>query len=208
MIQPVAAMTQKLRGLVVPMLLVASAFALLPSAPAEARGGTTYVLFSQGRGSVTMSGSTEELDRARAYRSGGEAMLYVRDGGASYVIRDAATVRRAAAIFAPQEALGARQAELGSRQAALGSRQASLGAQQARLAGLQVNAPARRVEELARQQEALGRQQDQLRRQQDALGRQQGVLGREQARLAREAESKLRALVAQAIRSGAARRVD
>jgi hypothetical protein len=179
----------------------------LPAAAADS-DRTAYVLLSQDSRSASMSGSTDDLKRARALQAGRGALLYVRRGGEAYVIRDAATLSRAKAIFEPQEAMGARQAELGSRQAALGSRQAALGAQQARLGAQQANASPRRAIELGREQAALGRQQDELGRQQNALGARQGVLGREQARLAREADVKIQALLAEALRSGAAQRVD
>jgi hypothetical protein len=169
---------------------------------------TSYVLLSPGSTSSTMSGSTEDLQRARALRNGREGLLYVRQDGAAYVIRDAATLRRAEAIFAPQRAMGARQAELGSRQAALGSRQAALGAQQARIGSRQANARPRQQLVLGRQQAELGRQQDALGRQQDALGRQQSALGHEQSRLAREADAKFRDLLADALRNGVAQRIN
>lgn len=210
MIEPLALLPRAARRL----LLAATAaicglFALtgLPAAAAD-KDRTSYVLLSEDSRSATMSGSTDDLRRARALQAGRESLLYVRQGGSAYVIRDAATLRRAHAIFEPQEAMGARQAELGSRQAALGSRQAALGAQQARLGAQQANAAPGRAVELGRQQAALGRRQDDLGRQQNALGTQQGALGREQARLAREAEVKFGALLADAMRSGLAQRVD
>ncbi|HEV2747681.1 MAG TPA: hypothetical protein VGW34_10330 [Allosphingosinicella sp.] len=175
---------------------------------AEAADRASYVLLAPGSRSSTMSGSMEDLRRAQSLRAGREGLLYVRYGGAAYVIRDAATLRRAQAIFEPQEALGARQAELGSRQAALGSRQAKLGAEQARLGARQASASPDRADELGRQQDALGRRQDALGEQQDALGRQQDALGREQDRLGRAAEAKFRALLADAVRRGLAQRVN
>jgi bla regulator protein BlaR1 len=174
----------------------------------EADGRTSYVLLTAGSRSSMMSGTTDDLRRARALRVGREGLLYVRQGGDAYVIRDAATLRRAEAIFEPQQALGARQAELGSRQAALGSRQAALGAEQARLGARQAGASPRQAEALGRQQDALGRQQDALGRQQDALGRQQDALGREQGRLGREAQGRLGALMEEAIRRGVAQRTN
>lgn len=209
MIEPLSIFLAQSRRIV---LAVAASFLLvvpaLSPAHASSDGRASYVLLSQGSRSATMSGSTDDLRRARSLRTGGEALLYVRQGAAAYVIRDAATLGRAAAIFQPQQALGARQAQLGSRQAALGERQARLGAQQARLGAQQASASPARADALGRQQDALGRQQDELGRQQDALGRQQDALGREQDRLGRAADAKFRALLADALRSGVARRVD
>lgn len=168
----------------------------------------SFVLFKKGERSSTVSGSMEDIARARALREGAEGLLYVRQGGATYVIRDAATLRRAEAIFEPQKALGARQAELGSRQAALGARQAALGVEQGRLGLRQAGASERTGADLGRRQAALGQRQNLLGEQQNALGVQQAALGREQARLAREADAKLRALLADALRSGIAQRVN
>lgn len=174
---------------------------------AEAAQRTTYILFDAGTQSSMMSGSMRNLNRALALRSGREGLLYFRESGRAYVIRDAATLAEAKAIFAPQEALGAKQAALGSKQAALGQRQAKLGLEQGRLGRQQADATPSRAEELARQQDALGKQQDVLGREQDALGEQQDVLGREQDRLATIAEGKIRTLVQDAIQRGVAQPV-
>jgi bla regulator protein blaR1 len=189
-------------------LAALSALAMsLPSAT-KAADHTTYVLFAPGSDSITMSGSTDDIGRARSLRVGSEALLYVRQDGAAYVIRDRETLRAARALFQPQEAVGAQQAELGSRQAALGARQAELGAQRARLGSRQADATPRRAAELAQQQGELGRRQGELGQQQSVLGEQQSALGREQSRLARIAGEKLEALVADALRRGVAQRVN
>ena len=227
MIEPLV--PRRFRRLALPFLLLLLGGPIvaidLPAAaatPSERADSVSYVLMAEGSGSSTMSGSIDDLRRAQSLRRGREALLYVRYGGGAYVIRDAATLRQAEAIFAPQQALGRQQAELGSRQAALGTQQARLGAQQARLGAeqarlgsKQAGASPRRAEQLGRQQDALGqqqdalgRQQDELGRQQDALGRQQDALGREQDRLGREAETRIRALVAEAVQRGVAQRVD
>ena len=193
----------------------------LPSA-AVAGDHASYVLFTPGTESVMMSGSTDDITRARKMRVGSEPLLYVRQGAERYIIRDPATLRAAGAIFKPQAELGAQQGELGSRQAELGSRQAALGAQQAKLGAQQARLGAqqsdarpseqaeygRQQDELGRQQDALGRQQDELGKQQSALGEQQDALGREQDRLGRIAREKFDSLLADALRRGIAQRVD
>jgi hypothetical protein len=190
--------------------LCASVIAADPSAATTAHSTdrSSYVFLSPGSRSSTMSGSMDDMRRAEALRSGREGLLYVREAGVAYVIRDAATLRQAEAIFEPQRALGVQQAELGKRQAALGERQGRLGAEQGRLGRLQAASAPRRAGEFGRQQSELGRQQGELGRQQGVLGQQQGALGREQARLARIADSRLQALVAEAIRRGIAQRAD
>jgi len=192
---------------VIALAALSSLVMALPSAVIAA-DHASYVLFAPGSESTSMSGSVDDIQRARGLRVGSEALLYVRQGGASYVIRDPATLREANAIFKPQAEMGARQAELGSRQAALGSKQAALGAQQARLGALQADAMPSEQAELARQQGELGRRQGELGEQQAALGEQQSALGREQDRLGRIARDKFEALLADALKRGVAQRID
>lgn len=168
----------------------------------------SYVFYSSGDRGTTMNASVDDLRRVAPLRRGKEALLYVRYAGSAYVIRDAATLRQAEAIFRPQHELGARQGELGRRQGVLGRQQAELGAEQGRLGREQAGASPARAAELSRRQSELGRQQSALGDQQAVLGKQQSALGREQQRLARQADSKIRALVAEAVRRGLAQRID
>jgi bla regulator protein BlaR1 len=193
------------------LAVLAGALISPPCLAAEAgrsAGAWAFVLFSPGSRDVSMSGSMDDVRRARSVRSGGEGLLYVRQGGSAYVIRDGAALHRAQSLFEPQKALGARQSDLGSRQSALGQQQSRLGAQQAKIGLRQAGSSPREAEALAHQQDGLGRQQDALGRQQDTLGRQQDELGREQDRLGRIAEEQLHTLFADAIRSHLAQRVE
>jgi len=188
---------------------VISANAPAVAAPAaESADRIAYVLFEAGSESSSMSGSMEDMRRARSLRAGTEGLLYVRSRGAAYVIRDPATLRQAEAIFAPQQEVGARQGELGRQQGELGRRQGELGAEQARLGRLMADSTPRQMADLGRQQGELGRQQGELGRQQGELGRRQGELGEEQGRLALRASDQIRALVAEALRRGLAQKVD
>ena len=191
---------------IVPVLI---AIAPVQAGPAHAASADrlSYVLYADGSDSSTGSGDADDWRRAKALRAGNAPFLYVRDDGAAYVIRDPATLARAKAIMAPQQELGRQQGALGRQQGALGRQQGALGREQARIGRLMADASAREMGELGRQQGDLGRRQSTLGAQQAALGSQQARLGREQARLAALAEPKFRALVADAIRSGAAQRV-
>jgi len=115
-----------MRWIVLPLAL-----ALAPAQPASA-ADLSYVLVT-GNGNSTMSGSSEDLRRAEAFRGGNAPMLYFRENGAAYLIRDRAILHRAEAIMKPQQELGARQGALGAQQGALGARQGALGAEQGRL---------------------------------------------------------------------------
>lgn len=183
---------------IVPLLLT-----LAPAAAVQAESADrmSYVLLTGSDGSAMMNGSMDDITRARALQSGGAPLLYVHQDGATYLIRDAATLRRAQEIMRPQQELGTRQGELGRRQGALG-------AEQGRLGRLMADARVRELGELGRQQGELGRQQAALGQQQAALGEKQAALGREQARLAELARPQFRALVADAIQRGVAQRLD
>jgi hypothetical protein len=194
---------------IVPFLI-----ALAPAATAAARADTSdrfgFILWSgEGNRSTSMfSGSGDDWRRVQALHAGGGPMLYVRDNGAAYVIRDAATLSRANAIMAPQQELGRRQGELGKQQGELGKQQGALGKEQGRIGRMMADSTPRQMHELGRQQAELGRRQGELGKQQGELGKRQGELGKEQGRLARLAQPQLRALVADAIRRGVAQRVD
>ena len=195
---------------IVPLLLaIAPAQAVSAESFTHATGDRmSYVLMTGKDGSSMMSGSTDDFRRARSLRAGDAPLLYVRQDGAAYVIRDPAILRRAEAIMKPQQELGRRQGELGRQQGELGRRQGALGREQGRLGRMMADARVRELGELGRQQGELGRQQAALGAQQAALGRRQAALGREQARLAELAKPQFRALVAEAIRRGVAQRVD
>ena len=169
----------------------------------------TYVFFDgSGDGSSMMSGSSDDFRLAEKYRAGHAPLLYVRDGGSAYVIRDARLLSRAHAIMEPQRQLGERQGELGRQQGELGSRQAALGAEQGKLGALMANATPRQMASLAERQAALGERQSSLGAQQAELGERQSELGRQQEHLAELARPQFRALVNEAIQRGLAQRVD
>lgn len=195
---------------IVPLLL-----AIAPAQYASAEAANTasadrfsYVLMRDGGSDSMMSGSSDDFHRAQAYRAGKAGLLYVRDGGAAYVIRDPAMLRRAETIMQPQRELGQRQGALGRQQGELGGRQGALGAEQGRIGRLMANSTPAQMHELGRQQGELGRRQSALGAQQAAHGRQQSALGHEQSRQAELARPQFRALVTDAIRRGLAQRVD
>ena len=190
------------------MIPLALAIAPTQSVHAESGDRLSYVFFADGTGSTMMSGSTDDHRQAQRHVSGKAPMLYVRDGGSAYVIRDPAILAQAREIMRPQQELGKRQGALGEQQGELGRRQSALGSEQGKLGAQMADASARRMSELGRQQAELGRRQSELGKQQAALGAKQAELGAQQARLAEQAQPKLRALVADAIRRGVAQRVD
>ena len=194
-----------MRWIVVPLAL---ALAPVQALHADSLDRFSYVLFTGHDGSSMVNGSSDDFRRAKAYQAGDTPLLYVRQDGAAYVIRDAGILSRAEAIMAPQRKLGDRQGELGRQQGELGREQGKLGTEQGRLGRMMADATPRQMGKLGRQQGELGRQQSALGKQQAELGRRQGELGREQARLAKAAQPQFHALVAEAIQRGVAQRVD
>jgi len=173
--------------------------------------------------SVVMSGSIDDIDRVKRLRKGGEAVLWFRQNGKEYVVRDAATLARVEALFEPMNKLGDEQSKLGDRQSALGDRQSALGDQQSELgdrqsavaekladrarSGKSTDDLERQLEDLGGQQEELGQKQEELGRQQEALGREQEKLGRRQEELSREAERQLGVMMSDVVARGLAQEV-
>ena len=106
--------------------------------------------------SANMSGTSEDLEHARGFRSKyGDHYLWARMNGHEYIVRDPEALK-------PVQAFEAQQSKLGEQQDALGKKQDALGEQQ---------------DALGKQQDGLGAQQDKLGEQLDALGQQLGALG-------------------------------
>jgi beta-lactamase regulating signal transducer with metallopeptidase domain len=193
-----------------------------PVPPVPPRGmhlsdGEPYVLLLPGK-SVVMNGSTWDVRRARKLRANDdEELFWFEREGESYVIRDAATLRRIRDLFEPQQKLGERQAALGGQQAELGGKQAGLGGKQAELGAKQAEVGARmgklgaeqarldregdtealeaqlkqletKMHDLEREMDKYGTPQEELSRQQEELSRQQEALGRQQEELGRQQE--------------------
>lgn len=184
---------------------------------------------------TSMSGSTKDIEIARRFKQAKEPVLWFRDGGQEYVVRDPAVLKQIEATWKPvvelgeaQGKLGTQQGELGTQQGELGSQQGVLGARQGTLAvresalDLRDNtgslSDAERTEltrqrhELRRQQRTLDKQMRALDRPMRELGEKMEVLGREMEALGRKmeaashkAEAELRALLRRAIASGAAK---
>lgn len=205
------------RGICAAGALALSAFAVAAAA-GPAYGATTaaeafhFVMISGGHES-TINGSSDDYQRAKALRSGTSPLLYVRERGAGYVIRDAALLRRADQFLEPQRKLGEQQGALGRQQGELGRRQGELGHQQGQLGHqtaqlVRAGATTAQLTELAGRQAALGKSQAALGEQQAALGRRQNALGEEQRRLSDVAQANLRKIFAEAKQRGLAQRVD
>jgi len=193
-----------------------------------------YVYFHDDN-NTTMSGDMKDIERARRLRHGKEPLLWFRDAGQEYVIRDAATLKQLEVVWKPvrelgeaQGKLGSQQGELGRQQGELGTRQGVLGTRQGTLAvresALDMRSsndslsPAER-DQLAKRRDELRQQQRALRKEMRAfekpmrelgdrmqvLGREMEALGQKMTAASAKAEAELRALFKRAIASGLAR---
>jgi beta-lactamase regulating signal transducer with metallopeptidase domain len=189
----------------------------------DARNGDAYVLIDGD--DVTMAGHSDDIRTAQRLKQGNAPVLWVREGGKQYVVRDAATLQRVKAAHLPVQQLGEQQGKLGEQQGALGERQGNLGAKQGELgqkmaaiaseqAAAAVQGKAARQAEIDRRMDALADEQEQLARQQEALSRQQEPLARQQEALSRKqmaASDKMQRdvgrLLDEAIRSGKAQQL-
>lgn len=191
------------------------------------RGDDSYILINGKH--VTMHGDSDDIKAVKQLQRDGEPLLWIRQDGKQYVVRDTATLERLKAAHAPIEALGKQQGALGEQQGALGERQGQLGARQGELGvkiatlamqraevamrqqhdgrAAQEEALARRTEALAREQEALAKQQEALARQQEPLARQQEALARQQEAASKAMQREVDRVIGEAIRSGTAQRL-
>jgi bla regulator protein BlaR1 len=80
-------------------------------------------------GNNVMSGSTDDIERARRHRRGDEPLLWFRYGGREYVVRDAAVLREVEELWGPVGRIGEEQGRIGEQQGAIGAEQGRIGAQ-------------------------------------------------------------------------------
>jgi hypothetical protein len=195
-----------------------------------------YVFLHEGD-NISMSGDTRDIERARRLRQGNEPLLWVRDGGQDYVIRDAALLKQFDALWKPVEELGEAQGKLGKQQGEYGRQQGQYGAQQGLLGTRQGTLSVReaslslrenndsltdddraqiarqrreirnQMRNLEKQMHALERPMKELGDKMDALGRQMEVLGHKMEAASHKAMGEMRATVKRAISSGTAKPV-
>jgi bla regulator protein blaR1 len=217
-------------------LLAGQALAAAPPPPRwpGLEGGGAYVLFLS-TGVTVVNGTPRDLERARTRRGASTADLFwFERGGGELIVRDAATLKQLAAVFAPQMRLAQQQAALAAQQqqitdeqarveaqlsdlieqqSGISERMASLAAEQARQqeegedtsdVEAEMQGLEESVEELGQPEADLADRRQELLGQQQGAARQQEDLARRQEQAVREAAKALNALVQQALASGAA----
>jgi hypothetical protein len=104
-----------------------------------------YVMLRED-GGIMSSGSREDVETARRFRRSGESLLWFRQGGREFVVRDPNTLSQVESIWQPVNELGNEQGRLGAEQGRLGAKQGELGARQGQLGAEQGKLGARQGE--------------------------------------------------------------
>lgn len=196
----------------------------------------SYIYVARG-GSITMSGDDKDMARARSFKQSGGPMLWFRDAGQEYLVRDADTLAQLEVVWKPgrelevvednldrqHDDLDARHERLEARRDKLSDRRDALADRESELADREsedsLGAAARA--EIARKRRDLRQQRDrldgeiraleapmsELRAQMDALQRQLDALRPKQQAATAKEETEMRALLRRAIAAGTARPV-
>jgi bla regulator protein blaR1 len=202
------------------------------SAPHKRRGQFTIMQTAQDAFTLfdgdyqIASGTTGDAVAAERARKGHESMLWIRRGSDTYVVRDAATIAKIHALYAPMTTMSDRQAALGKKQAALGSRQAELGTQQAKIGSAQASigqheadlaarghspgadpSIAKSQAELDDKMRDFSDRQREFGMQQAELGRQQATLSQEERQVSDRIDRDMATLIDQVVKSNVAHRL-
>jgi hypothetical protein len=208
-------------------------------AAAEVSSGTrdhSYAYLTNG-GNISMSGTSKDIARARSFRQGSGPLLWFREGGQEYVVRDPDTLAQLEAVWKPgreldvaeekldrqndsletkQNQLEAKRDQLEFRRDALADRESDVGDRESDNSA----SPAARAElakqrrNLQQQQQALAgelraleRPMKELRAQMEAIQRQLDALHLKQELASSKEETDVRALFRRAIAAGTAKPV-
>jgi hypothetical protein len=202
--------------------------------PATDSRGHSYVYLANG-GSITMSGDSRDVARARDFKQASGPLLWFREGGQEYLVRDPDTLAQLEAVWKPGRELDAAEGKLDrqhdgldrkhdqleARRDALESRRDALADRESDLADREsedsVTSSARA--ELAKQRRSLQQQRQalagemraleqpmkELRAQMAAIQRQLDALHHQQKLAASKEELEVRALFRRAIAAGSAK---
>ena len=207
---------------------------LAAAEPARDGRDHSYAYIANG-GSITMSGDDKDVARARSFKQGSGPLLWFREAGQEYIVRDPDTLAQLDAVWRPGRELDAAEAkldrqhdgldhkqdQLDARRDALESRRDALADRESELADRESEdsvTPATRAD-LAKQRRDLQQQQRaltgemraleqpmrELRAQMDAIQRQIDALNQKQKLASSKEETEMRALFRRAIAAGTAR---
>jgi bla regulator protein blaR1 len=202
-------------------LLTLALVMALGSVASVASAHENWVFFTSGD-KLTMQGSTDDVERARAQLGKDPGrVLWVTRGGKDYVVRDRAALaplegpmkrmdelgKKQEILGRHQSTLGAKQSELGARQSKLGVRMGAASVERSRARGERAHELDEEIRGLSAEMEALGQAQSELGEAQSKLGREQGRLGQEQGRIANEADGIVTRIADQTIANGVAQKL-
>jgi bla regulator protein BlaR1 len=223
-------------GLLVPISPVAAETCDDDDAVAGADEDLNYIYFHDDN-TTSMSGKVSDIDRARRHKQPNERIVWFRDGGHEYVIRDPAMIKEVDTLWRPVKEigdvqgklgsqmgeLGRRMGELGSQQGLLGTRQGTLSTREATLSIRESNgslSDAKRAElarlrtalkqqmrDLEKQMRALEKPMRELEARMEPLSREMDVLGKKMEVVSRKAQGEMRTVFRRAIASGIAKQV-
>ena len=195
----------------------------------------SYVYLANG-GSITMSGDSKDVARARSFRQANGPLLLFREAGQEYLVRDPDTLAQLDAVWKPgreldlaeskldrqHDGLDRKHDQLDSKRDALEARRDRLSDRDSELADRESDSPsasargeiARKRHELQQQRQALDAEihaleqpMAELRTQMDAIQRQLDALRQKQEALSSKEETEMWALLRRAIAAGTAKPV-
>jgi hypothetical protein len=213
---------------------VTQAPGMAAAGPASDARDHSYAYIASG-GSITMSGDVKDVARARSFKQGSGPLLWFREAGQEYIVRDPDTLAQLEAVWKPSRELDAAEAkldrqhdgfehkhdQLDARRDALESRRDALADRESDLADRESDesvSSATRAE-LAKQRRELQQQRQaltgemraleppmkELRAQMDAIQRQLDALRQKQELASSKEEIEMRAVLRRAIAAGTAK---
>jgi bla regulator protein blaR1 len=91
-----------------------------------------YVLFLDDH-HTSMSGSMRDIETAGRHRRNRERLLWFRQAGREYVVREPSVIDQVLNLWAPVNVIGEQQGKVGARQGELGAKQGEIGERQGRV---------------------------------------------------------------------------
>jgi hypothetical protein len=155
-------------------------------------------IVTRGAHNESMAGSSRDLERVRRL-AGNTPVLWARQDGAEWLVRDGKLVARAQALLAPLDALSEQMKPLGDKQGVLGKQQTAMGKQMRELS--------RDPERNSGAMTALGDKMSALGEKQEAIGRQQEAIGAKMEAVSAQLGPKLSAILDDARAAGLAQPV-
>jgi hypothetical protein len=217
------------------LCLIAAVGLTQASGPAAADTRDHSYAYLANGGSITMSGDAKDVARARSLKQGSGPLLWFREGGQEYIVRDPDTLAQLEAVWKPgreldvaeakldrqHDALDHKHDQLDAKRDGLESRREALADRESEIADRESEGSVSQATkaELAKQRRDLQQQQQalagemraldqpmkELRTQMDAIQRQLDALHQKQKLASSKEETDVRAVFRRAIAAGTAK---